>query len=145
MIIKLATSTEELRSLQNEFPNDTTFGVTTSGNIYRLVDNQPQQLFKNELDTIFGCDTQELLDKAIKGELINTDAVNQAPATNDAPLDKQVVEEPVKELEELIQEDVIANSNIIEPTLEDTSRLEALEDRVAQLEGILLNIGLAFK
>ena len=141
MIIKLARNTEDLINLQNEFPNDTTFGITSSGNIYQLVDGQPTQIFKNDLDAIFGYDTQELLNKAINGELVNT---NEA-TTNDTPLDNQVEPATVEALEELIQENIVNNVNIIEPALEDTDKLEALEERVATLEKIVLNIGLAFK
>lgn len=159
MIIKLARNTEDLINLQNEFPNDTTFGITSSGNIYQLVDGQPTQIFKNDLDTIFGYDTQELLNKAINGELVNT---NEATTNDTLPGTKiepgkqvepgnqvepcnQAEPETIEALEELIQEDPTVNVNIIEPTLGDTDKLEALEERVATLEKIVLNIGLAFK
>ena len=152
MIIKLARNTEDLINLQNEFPNDTTFGITSSGNIYQLVDGQPSQIFKNDLDAIFGYDTQELLNKAINGELVNTTEDTKdtlpgkqvEPGTQKEP-GKQVEPETIEALEELIQEDPTVNVNIIEPTLEDTDKLEALEERVATLEKIVLNIGLAFK
>ena len=146
MIIKLARSTEDLINLQNEFPNDTTFGITSSGNIYQLVDGQPTQIFKNDLDAIFGYDTQELLNKAINGELVNTnEATKDTLPSNQVEPGKQVEPETIEALEELIQEDPTVNVNIIEPTLGDTDKLEALEERVATLEKIVLNIGLAFK
>ena len=146
MIIKLARNTEDLINLQNEFPNDTTFGITSSGNIYQLVDGQPTQIFKNDLDAIFGYDTQELLNKAINGELVNANEATKdtLPGTQIEP-GKQVEPETIEALEELIQEDPTVNVNIIEPTLEDTDKLEAIEERVATLEKIVLNIGLAFK
>ena len=147
MIIKLARSTEDLINLQNEFPNDTTFGITSSGNIYKLVDGQPTQIFKNDLDVIFGYNTQELLNKAINGELVNTNetTTNDTLPGKQAEPGNQVEPATVEALEELIQEDPTVNVNIIEPTLEDTGKLEELEERVATLEKIVLNIGLAFK
>ena len=141
MIIVKASTKDELLKAKNNNPNQKVYGITSSGNIYFIEqDENITQCTPAEISKVNNIDI-DVINNAINKVIndgdnyveINNEAVQKETTTNNEQVDNKETTKP----EEVSIEELANNLNDIVDNLQtnnDNDRLEQLEKRVVQLE-----------